>query len=55
LGRILRRVEGKRALLYEVVAEDTAEEYVSERRRQHGAYQRGVEAPDEENASETSA
>ena len=40
LGRILRRGEGKRALLYEVIAEDTAEEYTSERRRQHGAYRR---------------
>ncbi|MCG8463188.1 MAG: DEAD/DEAH box helicase family protein [Holophagales bacterium] len=40
LGRILRRAENKRAVLYELVAEDTAEEYVSERRRQHGAYQR---------------
>ena len=40
LGRILRRAEGKRAVLYEVIAEDTAEEYVSNRRRQHGAYQR---------------
>ncbi|RMH18998.1 MAG: DEAD/DEAH box helicase [Acidobacteria bacterium] len=38
LGRILRRKEGKRAVLYEVVAEDTAEEYTSERRRQHDAY-----------------
>jgi len=40
LGRILRRAEGKRAVLYEVVAEDTAEEFTSSRRRQHGAYQR---------------
>ena len=40
LGRILRRAEGKQAVLYEVVAEDTAEEFVSNRRRQHGAYQR---------------
>ncbi len=40
LGRILRRAEGKQAVLYEVIAEDTAEEYTSERRRQHGAYQR---------------
>ncbi|MEM9555552.1 MAG: DEAD/DEAH box helicase family protein [Acidobacteriota bacterium] len=40
LGRILRRAEGKRAVLYEVVADDTAEEFTSERRRQHGAYQR---------------
>jgi len=38
LGRILRRGEGKRAVLYEVIAEDTAEEYVSSRRRRHGAY-----------------
>ncbi|MEL7061169.1 MAG: DEAD/DEAH box helicase family protein [Acidobacteriota bacterium] len=40
LGRILRRAEGKRAVLYEVVAEETAEEHTSERRRQHGAYRR---------------
>lgn len=39
LGRILRKQEGKRALLYEVVAEDTAEEYVSSRRRRHSAYE----------------
>lgn len=40
LGRILRRGEGKRATLYEVVAEDTGEEQTSQRRRQHDAYQR---------------
>lgn len=40
LGRILRRGEGKQAKLYEVVARDTAEEYTSQRRRQHGAYER---------------
>ncbi len=40
LGRILRRAKNKQAVLYELVAENTAEEYVSERRRQHGAYQR---------------
>src|ERR671924_727748 len=34
LGRILRRREGKRAVLYEVVAEATGEEQVSRRRRQ---------------------
>lgn len=34
LGRILRRGEGKLAVLYEVVAEDTSEENLSERRRQ---------------------
>jgi superfamily II DNA or RNA helicase len=38
LGRILRRKEGKRAVLYEVVTRGTAEENVSERRRQHHAY-----------------
>jgi len=38
LGRILRRAEGKHATLYEVVTEDTAEEYVSTRRRRHSAY-----------------
>jgi superfamily II DNA or RNA helicase len=34
LGRILRRREGKRAVLYEVVAEATSEEHVARRRRQ---------------------
>jgi superfamily II DNA or RNA helicase len=34
LGRILRRGEGKLAVLYEVVAEATSEEQVSRRRRQ---------------------
>jgi superfamily II DNA or RNA helicase len=34
LGRILRHREGKRAVLYEVVAEATSEEQVSRRRRQ---------------------
>lgn len=34
LGRILRRGEGKLAVLYEVVAEATSEERVSQRRRQ---------------------
>lgn len=38
LGRILRRQDGKRATLYEIVAAGTAEEYVSTRRRQHDAY-----------------
>ncbi len=40
LGRILRRVEGKRAVLYELVARHTAEESVSARRRDHAAYSR---------------
>ena len=38
LGRILRRKEGKRAVLYEVVTGNTVEEYVSDRRREHDAY-----------------
>jgi superfamily II DNA or RNA helicase len=38
LGRILRRREGKRALLYEMITADTVEEFVSERRRDHDAY-----------------
>jgi len=38
LGRILRRAEGKEAVLYEIVAEGTAEEGMSERRRDHEAY-----------------
>ena len=40
LGRILRRVEGKHATLYELVAERTGEEYASSRRRQHSAYRK---------------
>lgn len=38
LGRILRRAENKLAILYEVITQNTAEQYVSERRRQHSAY-----------------
>jgi superfamily II DNA or RNA helicase len=38
LGRILRPSEGKRAVLYELVAQDTAEEFTSKRRRRHDAY-----------------
>lgn len=38
LGRILRRAEGKEAVLYEIIAEGTAEEGMSERRRDHAAY-----------------
>lgn len=44
LGRILRRTEGKEAILYEVLAHDTAEESVSARRRDHEAYQVEVES-----------
>lgn len=39
LGRLLRKHGEKQALLYEVIARGTAEEFVSERRRQHHAYQ----------------
>jgi superfamily II DNA or RNA helicase len=38
LGRILRPMKGKQAVLYELVAKDTAEEYTSQRRRRHDAY-----------------
>lgn len=38
LGRILRRAEGKEAVLYEIIAEGPAEEGMSERRRDHEAY-----------------
>jgi superfamily II DNA or RNA helicase len=39
LGRILRRRKGKQAVLYEVVTRGTVEEYQSQRRRNHDAYQ----------------
>jgi superfamily II DNA or RNA helicase len=38
LGRILRRQEGKRAVLYEVITRGTVEERQSDRRREHDAY-----------------
>jgi len=38
LGRLLRKQGDKQAVLYEVITADTAEESVSERRREHGAY-----------------
>ncbi|MGC6415988.1 MAG: DEAD/DEAH box helicase family protein [Bradymonadia bacterium] len=39
LGRILRPYAGKRAILYELIAENTVEQYTSQRRRAHNAYQ----------------
>jgi superfamily II DNA or RNA helicase len=39
LGRILRKYKEKQAVLYEIIARGTAEEFSSERRRQHGAFQ----------------
>jgi superfamily II DNA or RNA helicase len=38
LGRILRRREGKQAVLYELVTTQTGETYTSARRRDHDAY-----------------
>jgi len=38
LGRILRKKDGKRAVLYELVTNDTSESFTSDRRRDHGAY-----------------
>ncbi|MCA9545527.1 MAG: DEAD/DEAH box helicase, partial [Myxococcales bacterium] len=38
LGRILRKQGDKQAILYELVAADTAETFTSERRREHSAY-----------------
>ena len=40
LGRILRRAEGKEAVLYELVSDGTTEMNVSDRRRQNSAYSR---------------
>jgi len=41
LGRILRKREGKEAVLYELVARNTHEERMSYRRTRHEAYRRG--------------
>jgi superfamily II DNA or RNA helicase len=38
LGRILRKKDGKQALLYELVTADTTETFTSQRRREHVAY-----------------
>jgi superfamily II DNA or RNA helicase len=38
LGRILRKKDGKRAVLYELVTANTTEELTSDRRREHDAY-----------------
>lgn len=39
LGRLLRKFGDKQAILYEMVTRGTAEEFTSERRREHDAYQ----------------
>jgi superfamily II DNA or RNA helicase len=44
LGRLLRKHGDKQAVLYEVVTRDTAEEFTSDRRRQHTAYGEESEA-----------
>lgn len=41
LGRILRKRPDKRAVLYEIITEVAAEMNMSERRREHRAYQKG--------------
>lgn len=46
LGRILRRHGDKEALLYEVITAGTSEEHISDRRREHDAY----EQPEDSNA-----
>jgi len=38
LGRILRKQQGKTAILYEIITADTGEVYASRRRRDHSAY-----------------
>jgi len=38
LGRLLRPVEGKSAILYELISKDTNEYYINKRRRNHHAY-----------------
>jgi len=45
LGRILRPVAGKQAVLYELISARTSESFVSQRRRQHRAYQRPSPLP----------
>ena len=40
LGRILRKREGKQAVLYELISKQTSEQFVNKRRRQHHAYQK---------------
>ena len=42
LGRILRSREGKNAILYEIISKNTAEFYVSKRRREHRAYKNNI-------------
>ncbi|MBF0179171.1 MAG: DEAD/DEAH box helicase family protein [Magnetococcales bacterium] len=44
LGRLLRPREGKQAVLYELISQDTAETYTSQRRSQHDAILRKLPA-----------
>ncbi len=45
LGRLLRPRRGKQAVLYELVSAGTGEYFISQRRRQHRAYQRPPKFP----------
>ena len=45
LGRILRRGEGKQAVLYEVIARETREERVADRRRERVAQRHEIGSP----------
>jgi len=47
LGRILRKRDGKFARLYELVTAGTAEQFTSERRREHSAYDGAPSGPDD--------
>ncbi|CAM2067350.1 DNA helicase [Sulfidibacter corallicola] len=46
LGRILRARPGKTAVLYELIAKDTREYFVNQRRKRHHAYQGPDSVPD---------
>lgn len=53
LGRILRRGAGKKAVLYEVIARETREERVADRRRERGIHDRSGMPGNVELAEET--
>ncbi len=48
LGRILRKSGDKEATLYEVITKGTVEEFTSNRRRQHSAYDPDISGPADE-------
>lgn len=45
LGRLLRGRPGKQAVLYELVSQNTGEQSINKRRRQHRAYERSAPLP----------